>query len=220
MRKNRSFGAFCLIGEAHTNRCPSTAVSVSVAPIIPFITEPEIERILEAARDAGAVGAHYVVLRMPWEVNPLFHQWLYAHFPDRAQRVLNRMKVLEYELELETDLEIVLAAVAYLRQGVTEMRLCDDAERLRIGIAIEEALLNAFYHGNLEVKALTPKTSRIVYTLMYDNSMLPDDAARTRDLETRRTTFMRAMNNMKILAEGGKLPPPPAPPAPPAPAAK
>ena len=76
------------------------------------------------------------------------------------------------------------------------------------------------YHGNLEVKALTPKTSRIVYTLMYDNSMLPDDAARTRDLETRRTTFMRAMNNMKILAEGGKLPPPPAPPAPAAPAAK
>jgi DNA repair photolyase len=67
-------------------------VSVSVAPIIPFITEPEIERILEAAKDAGAVGAHYVVLRMPWEVNPLFHQWLYAHFPDRAQRVLNRMK--------------------------------------------------------------------------------------------------------------------------------
>lgn len=68
-------------------------------------------------------------------------------------RVLNRMKVLEYELELETDLEIVLAAVAYLRQGVTEMRLCDDAERLRIGIAIEEALLNAFYHGNLEVSS-------------------------------------------------------------------
>ena len=69
------------------------------------------------------------------------------------------------------------------------------------------------YHGNLEVKPLTATTSKIVYTLMYDNSMLPDDAARARDLETRRTTFMRAMNNMKILAEGGTLPPPPAPPA-------
>jgi hypothetical protein len=73
------------------------------------------------------------------------------------------------------------------------------------------------YHGNLEVKPLTATTSKIVYTLMYDNSMLPDDAARTRDLEQRRTTFMRAMNNMKILAEGGTLPPPPA--APPRPAA-
>jgi hypothetical protein len=69
------------------------------------------------------------------------------------------------------------------------------------------------YHGNLEVKPLTATTSKIVYTLMYDNSMLPDDAARARDLETRRTTFMRAMNNMKTLAEGGTLPPPPAPPA-------
>jgi DNA repair photolyase len=67
-------------------------VSVSVAPIIPFVTEPEIERILEAARDAGAVGAHYVVLRLPWEVNPLFHEWLEAHFPERAARVMNRVR--------------------------------------------------------------------------------------------------------------------------------
>jgi DNA repair photolyase len=78
-------------------------VSVSVAPIIPFITEPEIERILEAAKDAGAVGAHYTVLRMPWEVNPLFHQWLYAHFPDRAQRVLNRMKDMHAGKEYDSD---------------------------------------------------------------------------------------------------------------------
>jgi DNA repair photolyase len=78
-------------------------VSVSVAPIIPFITEPEIERILEAAKDAGAVGAHYVVLRMPWEVNPLFHQWLYAHFPDRAQRVLNRIKDMRGGKEYDSD---------------------------------------------------------------------------------------------------------------------
>lgn len=76
------------------------------------------------------------------------------------------------------------------------------------------------YHGNLEVKALTPTTSKIVYTLMFDNSMLADDAARTADLERRRTAFMRGMQNMKILAEGGTLPPPPAPPAPPAPAAR
>ncbi|CAN7293573.1 PA0069 family radical SAM protein [Massilia sp. LjRoot122] len=69
-------------------------VSVSVAPIIPFVTEPEIERILEAAHDAGAIGAHYTVLRLPWEVNPLFQEWLQAHFPDRAQRVMNRIRDL------------------------------------------------------------------------------------------------------------------------------
>ncbi|WP_295993094.1 PA0069 family radical SAM protein [Rugamonas sp.] len=67
-------------------------VGVSIAPVIPFITEPDIERVLEAVRDAGAVHANYVVLRLPWEVNPLFQQWLQAHFPDRAQRVMNRVR--------------------------------------------------------------------------------------------------------------------------------
>jgi DNA repair photolyase len=67
-------------------------VGVSVAPIIPFVTEPDIEKIIEAAHDAGAVMASYVVLRLPWEVNPLFKEWLEAHFPDRAQRVMNRVR--------------------------------------------------------------------------------------------------------------------------------
>jgi DNA repair photolyase len=78
-------------------------VSVSVAPIIPFITDPEIERILEAAKDAGAVGAHYTVLRLPWEVNELFQQWLHAHFPDRAQRVMNRIRDLRGGKEYDSD---------------------------------------------------------------------------------------------------------------------
>jgi hypothetical protein len=69
------------------------------------------------------------------------------------------------------------------------------------------------YHGTLEVKPLTATTSRLVYTLMFDNSMLPDDAARQRDIDQRRTAFTRALNNMKILAEGGTLPPPPPRPA-------
>ncbi len=67
-------------------------VGVSIAPIIPFITEPDIERVIEAACDAGAVHVNYIVLRLPWEVNALFQQWLEAHFPDRAQRVMNRIR--------------------------------------------------------------------------------------------------------------------------------
>jgi DNA repair photolyase len=78
-------------------------VSVSVAPIIPFVTEPEIERILEAARDAGAVGAHYTVLRLPHEVNPLFQEWLQAHFPDRAQRVMNRIREMRGGKDYDAD---------------------------------------------------------------------------------------------------------------------
>jgi DNA repair photolyase len=78
-------------------------VSVSVAPIIPFVTEPEIEKVLEAAHEAGAVGAHYVVLRLPWEVNPLFQEWLQAHFPDRAQRVMNRVREMRGGKDYDSD---------------------------------------------------------------------------------------------------------------------
>ena len=63
------------------------------------------------------------------------------------------------------------------------------------------------YHGTLEVRPVTDKTSKIVYTLMYDNSMLPDDAAREKDKASRTAVFQRAMANMKTIAEGGKLAP-------------
>ena len=67
-------------------------VGVSVSPVIPFINEPELERILEAARDAGATYAFSIVIRLPWEVNPLFQQWLQQHFPQRADRVMARIR--------------------------------------------------------------------------------------------------------------------------------
>jgi DNA repair photolyase len=67
-------------------------VGVSVSPVIPFINEPEIERVLEAAASAGASHAFSIVLRLPWEVNPLFQQWLEFHFPERAKRVMARLR--------------------------------------------------------------------------------------------------------------------------------
>ena len=66
------------------------------------------------------------------------------------------------------------------------------------------------YHGTLEARPVTATTSKLVYTLVYDNSMLADDAARDRDKAQRTTQFTRALENMKIRAEGGTLPPPPA----------
>ena len=65
------------------------------------------------------------------------------------------------------------------------------------------------YHGTLEARPVTATTSKLVYTLVYDNSMLADDAAKERDRAQRTTTFTRALQNMKTLAEGGTLPPPP-----------
>jgi len=69
-------------------------VGVSVSPVIPFVNEPEIERILEAAAAAGARAAFSIVLRLPWEVNPLFQDWLQRHFPERAARVMARIREL------------------------------------------------------------------------------------------------------------------------------
>jgi hypothetical protein len=66
------------------------------------------------------------------------------------------------------------------------------------------------YHGTLEARPVTATTSKIVYTIFFDNSMLADDAAREADKTRRTATFTRALQNMKTLAEGGTLPPPPA----------
>ncbi|HEY1392417.1 MAG TPA: PA0069 family radical SAM protein, partial [Methylibium sp.] len=67
-------------------------VGVNIAPIIPFINEPEIERIAEAVAQAGARSLHWTVLRLPWEVAPLFRHWLDQHFPRRAARVMARVQ--------------------------------------------------------------------------------------------------------------------------------
>ena len=63
------------------------------------------------------------------------------------------------------------------------------------------------YHGTLEARPLTATTSKLLYTLVFDNSMLADDAARERDIVQRTAQFTRALQNMKTLAEGGTLPP-------------
>jgi DNA repair photolyase len=65
-----------------------------VAPLIPAINDHELPKILEAARDAGASFAGFVVLRLPWAVAPLFERWLEEHFPDRKEKVLNRIRDL------------------------------------------------------------------------------------------------------------------------------
>ena len=67
-------------------------VGVSIGPVIPFINDHEIETLLGAVREAGATGAHYTIIRLPLEVSPLFEQWLQAHFPDRAKRVMHRIQ--------------------------------------------------------------------------------------------------------------------------------
>jgi DNA repair photolyase len=69
-------------------------VGVMVAPVVPAITEHEMPAILAASKKAGARWAGFVVLRLPWAVAPLFEKWLEEHFPDRKDKVLNRVRDL------------------------------------------------------------------------------------------------------------------------------
>jgi DNA repair photolyase len=78
-------------------------VGVNVAPIIPFINEPEIERIIEAAGAAGARSIHWTVVRLPWEVNPLFQEWLQQHFAQRADRVMARVREMRGGQDYKAD---------------------------------------------------------------------------------------------------------------------
>jgi DNA repair photolyase len=72
-------------------------VGVLVAPIIPVLTEHEIEAVLEASREAGASAAGYTLLRLPWEVKDLFREWLAEHFPERAAHVMSIVRGMRGE---------------------------------------------------------------------------------------------------------------------------
>lgn len=67
-------------------------VRVLVAPVIPGLTDHEIPAILKAVADAGATGAHYIPLRLPFALKELFESWLETHFPDRKEKVLGRIR--------------------------------------------------------------------------------------------------------------------------------
>jgi DNA repair photolyase len=63
--------------------------AVAIAPIVPGITDHELEQIIEAAAAAGAKSCFYIPVRLPYEVAPLFRAWLDEHYPERAEKVMN-----------------------------------------------------------------------------------------------------------------------------------
>jgi DNA repair photolyase len=69
-------------------------VGVNAAPMIPGLTDHEMPAILKAAAEAGATSAGYTVVRLPYAVAPLFEKWLTTHFPDRKEKVLNRLRAM------------------------------------------------------------------------------------------------------------------------------
>ena len=80
--------------------CP---VRIMTAPIVPALTDHEVEAILEAGAEAGADAASWIMLRLPLEVSELFQEWLHEHFPDRAKRVMGRVRALHGGKDYDTE---------------------------------------------------------------------------------------------------------------------
>jgi DNA repair photolyase len=84
----RRLGAIRVLADA------GIPVGVNVAPVVPGLTDHELPAILEAAAQAGASFAGYILLRLPYGVKDIFSDWLGQHFPDRKDKVLNRVREL------------------------------------------------------------------------------------------------------------------------------
>jgi DNA repair photolyase len=118
-------------------------VGVSIAPVIPFVTEPDMERVLEACAEAGATSASYIVLRLPWEVAPLFQDWLAAHFPQRADRVMSRVRDMRGGKDYESAFS----------QRMKGTGLWADLLKQRFHNAVRRLGLNERRHGILDMSA-------------------------------------------------------------------
>ena len=104
-----------------------------------------------------------------------------------------------------------VGAVRSLRNGaVIEILVAKTAMSYTYTQPVREGQRYNLYHGTLEAVSVSATASKLVYTLVFDNSMLADDTAREKDIQQRTAQFTRALNNMKTLAEGGTIPPPPA----------
>jgi CheY-like chemotaxis protein len=124
-------------------------------PMVPIIlmTAKGSEEIAVQALQRGA--AYYVPEKMlSQELRDVVERTMHTAKESHSQsRLMRRMIHSETMFELENDLSLIPSVVGYLQDIVTQMRTCEETDRLRVGVALEEALLNAYYHGNLEVSS-------------------------------------------------------------------
>ncbi len=124
-------------------------------PLVPMIlmTAKGSEEIAVQALSKGA--ASYVVKRrLTQELLEIVEQVLLSSDENRTQsRLMHRLVCNDFSFVLNNDLNLVHSLVKYIQHTLRCVRLSDEVDRLRVGIAVEEALLNAMYHGNLEVSS-------------------------------------------------------------------
>ncbi len=124
-------------------------------PVVPVIlmTAHGTESLAVQALQQGA--ASYVPKnQLVHDLVETVERVLVAAHEERGQsRLMGRLTKIEATFDLENDLTMIPALVSYLQQIIVSVRFCDETNRLRVGVALEEALLNAYYHGNLEISS-------------------------------------------------------------------
>lgn len=143
------------------------AVMRKAYPIVPVVlmTARGSEDIAVQALRAGA--ASYVPKRLlSSQLAETVCQVFQASCEDRGRiRLMRRMAEQQVHFDIENDQELITSLVQYLQHGVACMGVCDDGDRVRTGVALQEALTNASFHGNLEVSS---SLREIDYHAYYD----------------------------------------------------
>jgi hypothetical protein len=147
---------------------------------------------------------HYISIPQEITVNrPAAEVW------KRVGKYCDIKEWLQVDCVITSGKDGEFGAVRSLRNGaVIEILVSKTALSYSYTQPVREGALYNLYHGTVEAVPLTATTSKLVYTLVFDNSLLADDAAREKDIQARTAQFTRALNNMKTLAEGGTVPPP------------
>ncbi|GIX04418.1 MAG: hypothetical protein KatS3mg114_0287 [Planctomycetaceae bacterium] len=159
-------------------------------PLVPVIlmTAQGSEQIAVEALRRGAAG--YVSKRkLADDLVDIVEQVLTASQIDRShQRLMRRMRFHEVHFELENDQELISSVVKHLQDLTLLMNICDRNERVRIGVALQEALVNACYHGNLEISsALREEDHQRYYQLAEERARTPPYSERRIHIQAKLT---------------------------------
>jgi len=147
---------------------------------------------------------HYVSIPLEIDVNrPAAEVW------KRIGKYCDIEEWLQVDCVITSGKNGEVGSVRSLRNGaVIEILVAKTAMSYTYTQPVRQGQRYNLYHGTVEAIPVSATTSKLVYTLVFDNSMLAEDAAREKDIQQRTVQFTRALNNMKTLAEGGTLPPP------------
>jgi DNA repair photolyase len=127
-------------------------VNVMIGPVVPALNEHEIPAILQAAAAAGAKSAGYTMLRLPWGVKDLFQTWLHEHFPDRAEKVLNRIRSIRDGKLNDSEFGTRMRGEGFYAEQVSQVF---DLSRRRFGLTTRLKLSTAHFNRRARDKQMS-----------------------------------------------------------------